>query len=254
LLRFLLLALLLCVPGLGRAAAPHTVAVLYFENGGGDAFDALKVGLAQLLINDLVGAEGLKVVERTDLQKILDELELGHSGVADPETAAKVGKLLGAEWLVLGTYFEMGGILFVQSRIVRVETGEILAAHALQDEPADFLVLQQALSTAWKGTLGALVATAAKTAPAASATAAATPAATRAGSAAPAPAVAPAASAPPTVAAPDAGALEAAIAYSEGLIFLDSRDVPRAREAFERAVATDPRLADARAHLASLDL
>lgn len=249
-LRSLLLAVLLCVPGLARAVAPHTVAVLYFENGGGGAYDALKVGLAQLLINDLVATDGVKVVERTDIQKILDELELGHSGVADPDTAAKVGKLLGAEWLVLGTYFEMGGVLFVQSRIVRVETGEILAAHALQDEPADFLVLQQALSTAWKGTLDGLVASAAKTAPAASALASSAPAPTRAGApAAPAPAASTIA-----VAAPDTRALDAAIAYSEGLIFLDAQDVPRAREAFETAVAADPRLADARVHLAALDL
>lgn len=243
-LRLLLLALVLLVPGLARAAGPNTVAVLYFENGGGSGYDALKVGLAQLLINDLVTTEGVKVVERTDLQRILDELQLGHSGVADPETAAKVGKLLGAQWLVLGTYFEMGGMLFVQSRIVRVETGEILAAHALQDEPSDFLVLQQALSAAWKGTLGDLVAVA--PAPAAAPSA---PSPTRS-VAAPASTV-PAATA---LAVPDAAALDAALAYSEGLIFLDSRDVPRAREAFEKAVAADPRLADARVHLASLDL
>jgi hypothetical protein len=133
----------------------------------------------------------------------------------------------------LGTYFEMGGTLFVQSRIVRVETGEILAAHALQDEPSDFLVLQQALSTAWKGTLDHLVGAAPSPAP----TRGAAPVASET-----------------AIAMPDVQAIDAALAYSEGLIYLDSRDVPRAREAFEKAVAADPRLEGAKVHLASLDL
>ena len=107
-----LLATLLClVVARPASAADSRVAVLYFENQGNPELEPLKVGLAQMLISDLTGTPGVAMVERTQLQAILNELELGHSGKVDPETAARVGKLLGAEYMVLGTYFEMMGTL-----------------------------------------------------------------------------------------------------------------------------------------------
>jgi curli biogenesis system outer membrane secretion channel CsgG len=149
LLRNLILALMLFAPGLALAG-PNTLAVLYFQNSGGPAYDALKVGMAQMLINDLVGTEDVTVVERTELQAILDELELGHSGMVDPDTAARVGKLLGAEWMAMGTYFELGGTLYVQSRIVRVETGEILHAFSVNDQATAFMELETELATGYR--------------------------------------------------------------------------------------------------------
>ena len=232
-LRTLWLCLILLLPGVARA---DTLAVLYFENGGGPQYEALKVGLAQMLISDLVGTEGVTVVERTALQAVLDELELGHSGMVDPDSAARVGKLLGARWMVLGTYFELGGTLFVQSRLVEVETGRIVKGFSLQDAPADFLKLEQELARSYEALLAEL-----RPAPPPSGPAA--PARRRGGEAEEA-----------SVVAPDPEALEAAIAFSEGLIHLDGRDVTRAREAFEQALVKDPGLQDAKAQLASLEL
>ncbi|HJN78204.1 MAG TPA: CHASE2 domain-containing protein [Myxococcota bacterium] len=45
-----------------------------------------------------------------------------------------------------------------------------------------------------------------------------------------------------------------ALAFSEGLIFLDDKDAPRAREAFEKAVAADPNLQPAKDALAALEI
>ncbi|MBW1877283.1 MAG: hypothetical protein JRI25_08865 [Deltaproteobacteria bacterium] len=244
-LRNLILALLLFVPGLALAG-PNTLAVLYFQNSGGPTYDALKVGMAQMLINDLVGIEGVTVVERTALQAILDELELGHSGMVDPDTAARVGKLLGAEWMAMGTYFELGGTLYVQSRMVRVETGEILHAFSVNDQATAFLELERELATSYRDALRTLVSTdGARRNP------------TRRGTEDQGASAAPTSETPGAeivIAAPDPKALEAAIAFSEGLIYLDTKDLPRAREAFEQAVAADPRLDDAKEQLAALEI
>ena len=58
---------------------------------------------------------------------------------------------------------------------------------------------------------------------------------------------------PPTPAAP-ADPMGAAIAFSEGLDFLDRKDLTRARKRFERAVELDPTLDDAKTELASLSI
>lgn len=68
------------------------------------------------------------VVERKDLQAILKELELQLSGLADEDSAAKVGKLLGAEILVSGSVYRKGDRYELFLKLVRVETAEVLAA------------------------------------------------------------------------------------------------------------------------------
>ncbi|MFQ5751996.1 MAG: CsgG/HfaB family protein [bacterium] len=91
------------------AAIPeNTVAVLYFKNlGTSDELDPLQKGLAQMLITDLAKANKLKIVERLKLQKLLEELEFGTTGLVDENTAPRVGKLLGAHKLINGGFTDL---------------------------------------------------------------------------------------------------------------------------------------------------
>lgn len=253
-LRSLLLAALLASPAVSSATtAGETVAVLYFENQGNPALEPLKVGLSQMLITDLTGTQGVTVVERSRIQAILDELELGHSGVADPATAARVGELLGSKWLLLGSYFELMGTLRIDARLVRVETGEIVHAFGVNDTSGAFMQMEKTLASSFQRALienTAGVPT--EQGPHGIADAAPEPGddglaeggvLTRGTTAA-----------DTAVVAPDPRAIEAAVAFSEGLIFLDRSDVPRAREAFQQAVTANPDLDAAQQALASLEI
>jgi TolB-like protein len=211
-----------------------TLAVLYFENQGAPALDPLKVGLAQMMISDLQGAGDTKLVERQRLQAILDELKLGHDGMVDPATAARVGKLLGADELLLGSYFELMGTLRMDARLVRVETGEVLHATGANDKTENFLLLEKQLSAAFRTALTTISPVRGVLTPP------------------PAPAVQPTATV--DVARPDAKAMDAALAFSEGLIALDQKELSRARESFQKAVAADPRLEEAKTQLAAMAL
>jgi len=206
------------------ASGPGTVAVLYFQNQGNPELEPLKVGLAQMLTTDLLGAGGAKIVERTQLQAVLDELKLGHSSVVDKDTSAKVGKLLGAEYLLMGSYFSLAGTLRVDARLVKVETGEIVSANGANGGVGDFMELEHQLAGTFREKLGQLIPGVVK----------ALPEITRA------------------VAA--AHPLDAALALSEGLIALDNHELPRARESFQKALVDDPRMEAARSQLASMEL
>ena len=72
-------------------------------------------------------AEAFRMVERQDLQKILEELELGLSGLVDDAAAAKVGELAGAEMLITGRLFSSAERYDVFLKLLRVETGEVLS-------------------------------------------------------------------------------------------------------------------------------
>lgn len=140
-------------PALGDTPEPPpttkkpTAAVLYFDNlGESEELFALRKGLTQMLISDLSYGTGFNLVERTRLQDIIDELELGQSKKIDPATAAKIGKLLGADYLVMGGYFEMRGSMRIDVRVVAVETGVIVKSLGATGKGDDFFAVQQELA------------------------------------------------------------------------------------------------------------
>jgi TolB-like protein len=152
LLALCLLVAAVSAPGPARAEDPPpdrrpTVAVLYFDyTGPTEQLSVLRKGLAQMLVTDLGAVSGIRLVERDRVQEILAELELGEAKKLDADTAARVGRLLGARWLVLGGYFDLSGALRVDARVVEVETGRILKSVGVTGTPGDFLGVEQPLA------------------------------------------------------------------------------------------------------------
>jgi len=135
------LALLCCVAGpggwAGLAAQGHGqdsrpgLAVLPFDNGGSygqdkENFDALQKGIAGMLISELAANPAARVVEREEIEKLLAEQNLGTSGKVAPETAAKIGKLVGARYVITGSFIDFYGDFRLDARLVNVETSEII--------------------------------------------------------------------------------------------------------------------------------
>jgi TolB-like protein len=111
------------------------VAVWPFSNGGSFGsdpwdYEALGIGLQQMLITELSLNSGLRLVERSRIREIIDELELGQSGYVDPETTANVGKLVQARYMIVGSFIDANGTIRLDARIDDVETGEILVETA----------------------------------------------------------------------------------------------------------------------------
>ncbi len=109
-------------------------------------------GFAEMLTTELIKTGRFIVVERQALQDILTEQELGQAGIVRKETAAKVGRVLGAQIIVRGVVseFEMkesgggggigiGGITLglstsnahvaVDIRLIDSTTGQVLDSH-----------------------------------------------------------------------------------------------------------------------------
>ncbi|MGH7531509.1 MAG: CsgG/HfaB family protein [Gemmatimonadales bacterium] len=107
------------------------IAVLPFSNGGSygqsqEDFEALERGIAGMMISELSANPAARVVEREAVQQLLAEQNLGAEGRIDPQTAARVGKLVGARYVVLGTFIDFYGDFRVDVRLVNTETSEII--------------------------------------------------------------------------------------------------------------------------------
>ena len=128
------------------------VAVLYFDNNsiGKDRadYDGLGKGIADLLITDMASNPRVRVVEREKVQKVLEEQNLVKAGSIDQNTAVKLGKILGAQYMITGGFLSDGrGNMVLTSRAINVETSEITNPSRVQEKTDDVLGLIAKMSS-----------------------------------------------------------------------------------------------------------
>jgi curli biogenesis system outer membrane secretion channel CsgG len=106
----------LCLVIAAQAQDKKRVAVIDFEYGTvqsglagifGTNVDVGK-GVGDMLINRLVTSGTYAVIERKALDKILAEQNFSNSNRADPSSAAKIGKALGVDAIIIGSVTEFG--------------------------------------------------------------------------------------------------------------------------------------------------
>ncbi|MCX7546072.1 CsgG/HfaB family protein [Marinicella gelatinilytica] len=102
--KLLVLLAITCFSGLVVAKDRPVVAVLDFTNETRASWWQTDVGteLGGMLANELTSTGAFKVVERERLNSVLGEQDLGASGRVNPATAAKMGKVTGAQYLITG--------------------------------------------------------------------------------------------------------------------------------------------------------
>jgi TolB-like protein len=141
--------------GLAASAAPSlhaqaadrrpTVAVLNFDNAAmvnNADYEPLSKGMAEMLITTLSGNPGVRVVERSQLQRLIDEQNLGSSGRVDKETAVRIGKMVGALHMLKGSFvIDRKQNVRVVAQAVNTETSEIEYAESVSGKADDLLML-----------------------------------------------------------------------------------------------------------------
>jgi hypothetical protein len=80
------------------------------------------------MIAELVTLRRFKVIERSALNKVLEEQSLHASGLVDDKTATNLGKIAGADAIVLGSLNVTKTQTKVSARVIDTETGETIVA------------------------------------------------------------------------------------------------------------------------------
>lgn len=116
------------------------IAVLPFARGlvlgiDAEAIESFGVGVQQIFITELTQNTQLRVVDRSVIRDIIAEQDL--AGRVDSETAARIGRLVGARYVITGGFNQDAeGLFRLDGRIVDVETSEILHAERTQTSGA----------------------------------------------------------------------------------------------------------------------
>lgn len=95
------------------------------DKGGLSERDGLSMVLTTQL-GDLLNQSGrVQIVERVVIDRLLEELNLGSSELADPETALKLGKVLAAKLVGTGTLLHLPDSTLLSMRMIDTETTAI---------------------------------------------------------------------------------------------------------------------------------
>jgi curli biogenesis system outer membrane secretion channel CsgG len=142
-----LVALGLAAGAASAQTARPRIAVMNFANNSTWAWwgDNLGRAAADELVTQLLEDGSFTVIERAQLEAILDEQGLGASGAVNPSTAAQIGKVLGVQFILTGSITQFSiertsarvrGIRGTYSnaesrvdvRLISTDTAEILVA------------------------------------------------------------------------------------------------------------------------------
>ncbi|MDI6739827.1 MAG: CsgG/HfaB family protein [Candidatus Edwardsbacteria bacterium] len=141
------------------------IAVMDFEDKTGHGGWHIGSGMADMLTTALVKSGKFMVIERQQIEKVMQEQAMGQTGAITAQSAAQVGKVLGVELMVMGSVNEfgekessvggniggrlgggmLGGLNRVgvntktarvgtDIRLVNTSTGEIVAAEGIAEE------------------------------------------------------------------------------------------------------------------------
>ena len=152
-------------PAAGAEGPKKLVTIMNFDYGTVKTYVAqifgsdqdIGKGISDMLVDKLLKDGKYRLVERSALDKILSEQNFSNSDRADSNTAAKIGKVLGVDAIIIGSItqfgrddqhtnvggggyglgrFGLGGVgtskakavVGITARVINVSTGEILAS------------------------------------------------------------------------------------------------------------------------------
>lgn len=104
-----------------------TVAVYGFDVNG-RSNDSFALYATEKLMHELVEGGRLRVVERSHIDRVMKEQQFSQSGAVDADYAARIGKLLAVDAVIIGTIRVTDtGIEFIV-RMIESESGVILSS------------------------------------------------------------------------------------------------------------------------------
>jgi len=128
-----IILLLLCFTTALFAGGKPRVAIIDFSATGVSEDDAIIV--TEIFRSKIITSGVFDVLERKNLKEILTESQLALSGLI--EKPNEIGKLLGAEYIITGSFMKIGKKLVVTVNLTNVETGKIIGTSEMTIDNMD---------------------------------------------------------------------------------------------------------------------
>jgi len=108
-----------------------SVAVVDFTDLEGNVTNLGRFLSDEMSVELVEGPKKFDVIDRAHLKEVLDEHRLAASGLVDPETVHKLGKIIGADALVTGTITPFNDTVRLSIKVLDTETAKVVAASSM---------------------------------------------------------------------------------------------------------------------------
>jgi len=106
---------------------PRRTVVFPFEETNPPAEElGLGAALSEMLITAVANSPSVTVIERSQINSILEESKYQMSGYTSTEESIEIGNLLNSEIIIVGSVSRFGERVELDARVIRLETGEVL--------------------------------------------------------------------------------------------------------------------------------
>jgi TolB-like protein len=134
------------------------VVVFTFQNSAlGPAhaeFDNISTAVQDLLITDMASNARIRLVDRAHIAEIQAEQNMVKGGMIDPQTAVRLGKVLGAQYAVTGGWIaDKDGKAILTGRTIDIETSQIGNPQKIEGKADNVLAMISDLSAKLNGGL-----------------------------------------------------------------------------------------------------
>ncbi|MDT7041830.1 CsgG/HfaB family protein [Candidatus Nitronereus thalassa] len=129
-------------------SSPYSLAILPFEDySNRQDLSWLRQGLPDMLVTDLALLPGVRVVSRHRLGEVLREQWLQHRGAFEEASSVRLGRLVGARYLLSGLYYVGGEELILEVHLLDVEQGAVVRTFRVTGSPQDIPGLELELAS-----------------------------------------------------------------------------------------------------------
>lgn len=113
----------------GESLRDKKIAIIPFSYA--DGRDGAKDGsvISERLTMKMINLQKFEIIERSVLDKVMNELKLQSSGIMDANSTKELGKVLGVDAIITGTLVERtGGKIEINARLIKTETARAIGA------------------------------------------------------------------------------------------------------------------------------
>lgn len=146
-------AAVVAMPALAVAQDTRPVVVVYtFTNSsigaGANDFNGIATGVQDLLITDMASNAKIRLVDRSRIADVLQEQNMVKANQIDPQTAVRLGKIMGAQYAIVGGFLSDGkGKAVLTGRTIDIETTQIGNPQKIEGSSDDVLGMIAQLSS-----------------------------------------------------------------------------------------------------------
>lgn len=122
-------------------AAKDKMRIAVFEPtvSGTDVDSGTKIAIREIISSTIVNTDEYSLVERSMLERVMQEQEFSNSGIVDDSQATEIGKLAGANKVIVSILTKTGGRNMLSIKLIDVKTAAVEKQQLRLVSPSELL-------------------------------------------------------------------------------------------------------------------